>query len=237
MVDSAVYAAANSPTAAPSSTPKVVSAMQSIIPGWDLNEAESYTVLVVFFLVALALLGVVLYYFCFAGRSSGGKASSADTDEPEPGETSTTSSNNEERPLLSPSKTASNVPALRLLLAPPGMTVLMYSSKGPKTVKLSLQGDSVVWEAATSIFSLPLSSAQRRYSVPLSSVLFVTPNKRSKNLRAKAVVPDELCLSLVTHDASLDLSVDRRAERDVLVLGFGELVELVKQRPQAAQSL
>ena len=113
--------------------------------------------------------------------------------------------------------------ALKTLLAPPaGKTCQMYTSKGPKTVKMSLKGNTLVWESSSSFM------ASKTYSIDLATVLFVTANKKSKNLRSKAVVPDELCFSLVTHDASLDISVDRKNERDVLVLGFGEIVSQLK---------
>ena len=217
-VVNSVNGAVSSPTASPTSTPEVVAAMQQIFPSWDLNEGETYTVLVVFFLVAIGVLIGMFFLIQYCMNRGHQKELLAE-------DTPSGSQVGEERPLLQPSKTASNIPALKTLLQAPGKTCQMYTSKGPKTVKMSLKGNTLVWESSSSFM------ASKTYSIDLASVLFVTANKKSKNLRSKAVVPDELCFSLVTHDASLDISVDRKNERDVLVLGFGEIVSQLKSTP------
>ena len=218
-VVNSVDGAVSSPTASPTATPEVVSTMQQIFPTWDLNEGETYTVLVVFFLVAIGVLvGMIFLILYCMNRGHQKEILAEDT----PSGSPSGSQVGEERPLLQPSKTESNIPALKTLLAPPGKTCQMYPSKGPKTVKMSINGNTLVWESSSSFM------APKTYSIDLATVLFVTANKKSKNLRSKAVVPDELCFSLVTHDASLDISVDRKNERDVLVLGFGEIVSQLK---------
>lgn len=76
--------------------------------------------------------------------------------------------------------------------------------------------------------ALTQTPTTHRYMMDLSTVLFVTANKKSKNLKAKAVVPDELCLSLVAHDSSLDISVGKKGERDIMVAGFTEIIANLK---------
>ena len=76
-----------------------------------------------------------------------------------------------------------------------------------------------------------LLGGKKTHQIDLASVLFVTANKKTKSLKNKAIVPDELCFSLITHDSSVDISVDTKSERDVLVLGFGELVQALKSHP------
>ena len=214
-VVNSVDGAVSSPTVSPTATPEVVSTMQQIFPTWDLNEGETYTILVVFFLFAIGFLVGMIYLILYCMNRGHQKDLLAEDSLPG-------SVVGEERPLLQPSKTESNIPALKTLLAPPGKTCQMYTSKGPKTVKIRLNGNTLVWETSSSFMN------PKTYSVDLATVLFVTANKKSKNLRSKAVVPDELCFSLVTHDASLDISVDKKSERDVLVLGFGEIVAQLK---------
>ena len=215
IIHSSVYTAVSSPTPSPTSTPAVVSAMQSIIPAWDLNESETYAVLVAFFLVLLVVLALALWW-CLTPSPATEKNVSTGT---------LTTSDSEDKPLLEPSKIASNIPALKTLLAPPvGKTCLMYSSKGPKSVKMYLRGNQLVWIT-------PSLLGGKTHQIDLASVLFVTANKKTKSLKNKAIVPDELCLSLITHDSSVDISVDTKSERDVLVLGFGELVQALKSHP------
>jgi len=214
IIHSSVYAAVSSPTPSPTSTPAVVSAMQSIIPAWDLNESETYAVLVAFVLVLLVVLALALWW-CLSPAAATEKNASTGT---------VTTSDSEDKPLLQPSKTASNIPALKSLLAPPGKTCLMYSSKGPKSVKMYLRGNQLVWIT-------PSLLGGKTHQIDLASVLFVTANKKTKSLKSKAIVPDELCFSLITHDSSVDISVDTKSERDVFVLGFGELVQALKSHP------
>lgn len=122
----------------------------------------------------------------------------------------------EDTPLL-PSKSSSNLPALKALLQPPGLNVLLYTSKGPKAVTVTLTANQLKWETRGYL-------STKSYQLDLTQALFVLPGKKSKNLKAKAVVPDELCLSVVTHDSSLDISVGKKSERDILVLGLGEML-------------
>lgn len=203
------------PTAAPTWEP-VVQVMQKVIPSWNLNEGETYTVLVLFFASLIAIVAVAIYCIYFARGSK--------KDVP-PGslELESDASNlppaSEAAPLL-PNKDKPNLPLLKEMLAV-GKNVQMYTNKGPKTVKLTLKGKELYWETTNFVNN-------NTYMMDLSTVLFVTANKKSKNLKAKAVVPDELCLSLVAHDSSLDISVGKKSERDIMVLGFTEIIANIK---------
>jgi cytoskeletal protein RodZ len=86
--------------------------MQSLIPSWSLNEGETYTVLVFFFLITFALLvGLVFFILWYCGPKSTANKTDEEGEDDQSSSVSApsssgTSNGGEDKPLLQPSKSA-----------------------------------------------------------------------------------------------------------------------------------
>ena len=101
----------------------------------------------------------------------------------------------------------------------PGLLVTAHGTHGPhRTVRLQLSDTMLIWTRKT--------ATPRHHHVPLSDIVSVDVGKCTAALcrNENANVPDNLCLSLLTRQGSLDLEAQNSHQRDVLVQCFESLI-------------
>ena len=107
-----------------------------------------------------------------------------------------------------------------------GVQIIAHGSKGkPKKVRLVLTENAIEWRTESKSSS---SSSKRKHKigkmhqVPLTHIMYVDVGKATTALRRmeNAAIPENLCLSLLTKEGSLDLEASKGLERDALVNCF-----------------
>lgn len=206
------------PTQAPTNAP-VVAYMMTLFSGWDLNEGETDAVLAAFFLVCLLVLVAIIYfsYVFFTAPAS-----------PKSAVVTQAAAAPENRPLINKAAPQPSKQYAKILKEKvgnsfgTGFACQMYTGKGTKAIKLWLQGKKVCFQSNTT-FSRDLNE------IDLSTVTSVQVGKSTDNIRKAAPsIPDEQCFSLMINNNSMDISVSKKEDRDMLANGFTELVENVK---------
>jgi len=191
--------------------------MDNLFSWWDLNAAATWTVVITFFVVCIAILAAIIWWLFYAPKS---KSSELPFVAP-PTQSPMTGTLYESAPLLPSKDTNSYISKLKALVAG-GMLVQLHTSKGPKQVRLMVLGSEIRWE------TIPAPGMpSKKYKLDLSEVLFVDWGKKTKNL-VRAPVEDDVCFSLVSQTSTLDLQVNNKEERDIMALGFTELIEALK---------
>jgi len=205
----------NTPTAAPTNAP-VVAFMITLFSGWNLNEGETDTVLAVFFLVSLLVLAAIVYfsYVLFCSGTAKGPAAAGPAAEAKPLITKAAPPTGKKPSQILKERLGQSYAT--------GFACQMYTGKGPKKVKLWLQGTDL-YAQSDATFS------KDQFKMDLGTVMNVEWGKRTNNIK-KAPVEDDLCLSLMfPPSSSMDISVANKADRDMLALGFTEFVQKIKE--------
>lgn len=204
--------------------------MRKIIPSWDLNAGATWTVVILFFLVMFGVLILFVYNACFKVDEKRNKGDDEEiTSNPILGEADPLLNT---KPFFSPfgvpkeSKTMARVStvhtdALRDFFAS-GRVLDLHTSKGKKTVELSLAGTDIRWKTINDIFP-------KKFKLDVKSVINVEIGKKTQNF-SKINVSDDLCLSLVSDKTTLDIEAKSQADRDIMLNGFSEMVENIKSK-------
>lgn len=205
----------------------LVEVMDDMFSWWNLDAAATWTLVITFFVVVIAILSVLIWW-CLYGPKPKVELSMpslpslhTSTTSPLSGSSNGPGELYESAPLLPSKDTNSYVSKMKQLVAG-GMLVQLHTSKGPKQVKLMVLGSEIRWETIAAP-GMP----SKKYKLDLSEVLFVDWGKKTKNL-VKASVDEDLCFSLVSQTSTLDLQVNTKEERDIMALGFTELIEAIK---------
>lgn len=106
-----------------------------------------------------------------------------------------------------------------------GVQIIAHGSKGkPKTVRLILTENSITWRTESSKKKNKIGKA---HNVPLTHIMYVDVGKQTTALRRveNASIADNVCLSLLTKDGSLDLEASSSQERDALVNCFSLVLD------------
>lgn len=105
-----------------------------------------------------------------------------------------------------------------------GIQIIAHGSKGkPKKVRLSLTEVAIEWKTE----SKKKNKVSKTHQVPLTHIMYVDVGKATTALRRveNASIPDNLCLSLLTKEGSLDLQASTALERDALVNCFSLVLD------------
>lgn len=106
-----------------------------------------------------------------------------------------------------------------------GVKIIAHGSKGkPKTVRLLLTENSITWRTES---SKKKNKIGKEHNVPLTHIMYVDVGKQTTALRRveNASIADNVCLSLLTKDGSLDLEASSSQERDALVNCFSLVLD------------
>lgn len=101
-----------------------------------------------------------------------------------------------------------------------GKAMNLHTTKGPRPILFSLQNGEVRWQATR--------SSQKRYKLPLNDILYCEKGKKTPNFLKNKRTNDDLCFSLVTAKATLDLEVGNKLDRDCLAKGFDLKLKEIK---------
>ena len=107
-----------------------------------------------------------------------------------------------------------------------GIQIIAHGSKGkPKKVRLILTENAIEWRTE----SKKKNKIGKMHQVPLTHIMYVDVGKATTALRRveNAAIPENLCLSLLTKDGSLDLEASSGLERDALVNCFSLVLDEV----------
>jgi hypothetical protein len=99
-----------------------------------------------------------------------------------------------------------------------GMEITLWTSKGPKRVKLSMKGKELRWDTLD-------TKESKRYKLDLENILFIYEGKSTKNLMSTNV-SEKLCISLITQTNSLDIQLSSERDQVMFLKGFGEMIDL-----------
>lgn len=224
------------PTYEPSLAPvkhsdnSLVSDIQTVIPSWNLNEGASWTVVIFFFLIMTCVCSLMVYnMFIKSPNEKRRKRGQNSIDDDIIISDGTSNPMSESDPLLQtnkPSKTMTRVStvhseALKEFLVN-GKIIDLHTSKGKKTVEISLSGTDVKWKTINDIFP-------KKFKLDLKTVYEVEMGKKTQNFR-KSVCPDDNCLSLVSEKSTLDIETKSTIDRDIMYQGFFEMVENMKEK-------
>jgi len=105
-----------------------------------------------------------------------------------------------------------------------GIQIIAHGSKGkPKKVRLILNENAIEWRTE----SKRKNKVGKMHQVPLTHIMYVDVGKATTALRRveNAAIPENLCLSLLTKDGSLDLEASSSLERDALVNCFSLVLD------------
>lgn len=109
---------------------------------------------------------------------------------------------------------------IRVLSA--GMTLTIYTPKGPKLVNIVLNGDELSWKTAK-LF------AKKRSKVDLKTIIEIREGKKTENFKSAVSVSDDCCFSLIQlDDTSIDLQLSSKVERDIVLQGFHMIINDLK---------
>jgi len=236
-----LFPTTSEPTYEPSLSPVksantgLVPDMRAIFPSWDLNAGATWTVVILFFLVMLGVLFLFVYNAFFKEATEKRRRRTSEVEE--------TASNpmGEADPLLNTkppkapyfpfgvpkiSNTMARVStvhteALKDFFAS-GKVLDLHTSKGKKTVELSLAGTDLRWKTINDIFP-------KKFKLDIKTVLSVEIGKKTDNFK-KINVSDDLCLSLVSDKTTLDVEAQTKADRDIMAEGFTEMIENIKAK-------
>jgi hypothetical protein len=103
-----------------------------------------------------------------------------------------------------------------------GKVLDLHTSKGKKTVELSLAGTDLRWKTINDIFP-------KKFKLDVKTVTKVEIGKKTQNF-SKINVSEDLCLSLVADKTTLDIETKSKADRDIMLNGFTEMVENMKAK-------
>ncbi len=107
-----------------------------------------------------------------------------------------------------------------------GVQIIAHGSKGkPKKVRLILTENAIEWRTE----SKRKNKIGKTHQVPLTHIMYVDVGKATTALRRmeNAAIPENLCLSLLTKEGSLDLEASDSLERDALVNCFSLVLDEV----------
>lgn len=107
-----------------------------------------------------------------------------------------------------------------------GIQIIAHGSKGrPKKVRLVLTENAIEWRTE----SKRKNKVGKMHQVPLTHIMYVDVGKATTALRRveNSAIPENLCLSLLTKDGSLDLEANTAMERDALVNCFSLVLDEV----------
>lgn len=107
-----------------------------------------------------------------------------------------------------------------------GIEIIAHGSRGkPKKVRLVLTENAIEWRTE----SKRKNKVGKMHQVPLTHIMYVDVGKATTALRRveNAAVPENVCLSLLTRDGSLDLEASSAMERDALVNCFSLVLDEV----------
>lgn len=107
-----------------------------------------------------------------------------------------------------------------------GIQIIAHGSKGkPKQVRLVLTENAIEWRTE----SKRKNKVGKMHQVPLTHIMYVDVGKATTALRRmeNAAIPENVCLSLLTKDGSLDLEASSPMERDALVNCFSLVLDEV----------
>jgi len=108
-----------------------------------------------------------------------------------------------------------------------GVKIIAHGSKGkPKTVRLILTENAIEWRTES---TRKKNKVGKMHQVPLSQIMYVDVGKQTTALRRveNASIAENVCLSLLTRDGSLDLEASSALERDALVNCFSLVLDEV----------
>lgn len=108
-----------------------------------------------------------------------------------------------------------------------GIQIIAHGSKGkPKSVRLVLSENAIEWRTES---SKKKGKVGKNHRVPLTHIMYVDVGKQTTALRRveNAAIPENLCLSLLTKEGSLDLEASSAMERDALVNCFSMVLDEV----------
>ena len=209
----------------------LVSDIQTVIPSWNLNEGASWTVVVLFFLIMTCVCSLMVYNMFIKSPSEKRRRRGKNSIDDDDVIISDSNPMGESDPLLQttmnkPSKTMTRVStvhteALKEFLVN-GKIIDLHTSKGKKTVELSLSGTDVKWKTINDIFP-------KKFKLDLKTVYEVEIGKKTQNFR-KSLVSDDVCLSLVSDKSTLDMETKNIIDRDIMYQGFLEMVENMKEK-------
>jgi hypothetical protein len=183
---------------------------------WPFNEWQTYIIAASLLVILIGLVGLFYFirYYYLSNNSESAKASeSEEVVSPIVGAAESTA-------LLGP------IQKLNALLGKNGKIVQINTPRGLIQVKLSLFNNKEIrWELTNNIMM------NKKYKLELSEVLYVQPGKQTKNFQ-NVRVEDNLCLSLIFQSVTLDIVAPTKEERDIMVKGFNELADSLKERSQ-----
>lgn len=107
-----------------------------------------------------------------------------------------------------------------------GIQIIAHGSRGkPKKVRLVLTENAIEWRTE----SKRKNKVGKMHQVPLTHIMYVDVGKATTALRRveNAAIPENVCLSLLTKDGSLDLEASSSLERDALVNCFSLVLDEV----------
>lgn len=108
-----------------------------------------------------------------------------------------------------------------------GVKIIAHGSKGkPKAVRLILTENAIEWRTES---TKRKNKVGKTHQVPLSHIMYVDVGKQTTALRRveNASIAENVCLSLLTRDGSLDLEASSAQERDALVNCFSLVLDEV----------
>jgi hypothetical protein len=108
-----------------------------------------------------------------------------------------------------------------------GVKIIAHGSKGkPKAVRLILTENAIEWRTES---TKKKNKVGKTHQVPLSHIMYVDVGKQTTALRRveNASIAENVCLSLLTRDGSLDLEASSAQERDALVNCFSLVLDEV----------
>jgi len=108
-----------------------------------------------------------------------------------------------------------------------GVKIIAHGSKGkPKSVRLLLTENAIEWRTES---TKKKNKVGKTHQVPLSHIMYVDVGKQTTALRRveNASIAENVCLSLLTRDGSLDLEASSVYERDALVNCFSLVLDEV----------
>lgn len=199
--------------------------MRAIIPGWDLNAGSTWTVVILFFLVVIGVLFLFVYniFFKQATEKIREEAASSNDGEADPlldipkapyfpfgaPKTSTTMAR----------VNSVHTDALKEFFAS-GKVLELHTSKGKKTVEISLAGTDLRWKTINDIFP-------KKFKLEIKTVTNIEIGKKTENFK-KINALDDVCLSLISDKTTLDIESRSKADRDIMADGFREILENLK---------
>jgi hypothetical protein len=181
------------------------------------DDDESYTTVEIDIAVAAVVLvcmvGIGAIIYCCCCRTTG-KESPEGT--------------SEETPLtfnITGGEDAKNIAKLRTLLSK-GLQATLHTSKRPKKIKMTIVGYELRWETVNS------KGEKSNYALDMNSVLFIEKGKQTAKFKAASAsgVQDDLCVSLVSNTASLDVEVSTKDDRETLYNGFNSLLDYLRRK-------